>query len=452
MRDVHALPLLLALGLLAGGASTAEAQQPGGALPTGGGQEEVVDQVAAVVGDSAILLSEIREEAFRRQQQGARIPEARAARDSFYREILQSMIQERMLLEAAERRGITVSEEQVEQLTRDRLNQMEGSFRSRSAFQQAVEETGRSMVQFRQMVRSAARKELVIQTLQQQLQQSEELPPAEVSEGEIRRAFEQQAQGRQRPATITFDRVMLVPKPDSARSDSARQLAREALEEIRSGTEFAVVARRYSDDENSRQRGGDLGWIRRSDVAPSFARAAWSASPGRAVGPLGSRFGWHVLEIENIRGGERKVRHVLVQPEFTEEDIEQARELAASLADSLADGASPDRLAREHGLAGKQVRFDEVRVSELRGRLGRPYVDALTEPPPSPDEVRGPFRVEGSFGVPAFVVTKIEEHNPSGEYTLEDLREQIRESLIQQKQFSKFVERLRDQVYVRVLL
>lgn len=454
MRDVHALPpLVFAALLLAGGPGTAvEAQQPGPGGLAAGGQNQTVDRVAAIVGDSAILVSEIREEAFRRQQQGVRIPQASAARDSFYRQILDGMIQERMLLEEAERRGVTASEGQVERLTRDRLDQMQGGFPSRQAFRRAVEQTGRSMFQFRQMVRSAARKELIIQTLQTQLQQSEELPPAEVNEAEIRRYFQQQAEGRQRPGTITFDRVMVVPRPDSAVDDSARRVARTALEEVRSGTEFAVAARRYSDDENSVERGGDLGWLRRSEVERSFARAAWAAPPGQPVGPVRSRFGWHVLEIENVRAGERKIRHILVQPPFTDETIREARERAASLADSLSGGARAGPLARRHGLAGEQVRFDQIRLSELRGRLGQPYVQSLTDPPPSAGEVRGPFRVEGSFDVPVFVVARVEDYKPSGQYQLEDVRERIRENLIQQKQLSRFVERLRDRMYVEVLL
>ena len=452
MRHLHALaPLLLVPALLAGDGpfSGLHAQQP--AMPTGGGSQ-TVDRVVAVVADTAILLSEVREEVFRRQQQGAQVPESPAARDSFYRSAMESLIDERMLLQAAKERGVTVPDRQVEQLFRDRFSGMRSRFPSQEAFRQAVERTGQNMFQFRQMIRSEARKELIVETLRRRLSQSGDLPPADVSEEEVRRYFQQQAAGRQRPGTISFDRVMVVPSPDSATADSARRVAEEALASVRGGTDFAVAARRYSDDEGSREQGGDLGWVGRSDLVPAFARAAFAAPLGQAVGPVRSRFGWHVIKIENVRGGERKIRHILVRPRVTDRDVEEARELASALADSLSEGAGPDRLARQHGLPDEQVRFQGVRLDELQGRLDDAYVQALTEPVPSAGEVRGPFRVEGSFGLPAFVVARVEDYTPTGEYRLEDVRERIRENLLQQKQFQKFVQRLRDEMYVRVLL
>lgn len=454
MRDAHRLtPLLLlpALLLADGLAVDLRGQQP--AMPRAGdGGTQTVDRVVAVVADTAVLLSEVRQEVFRRQQRGAQVPEEPAARDSFYRAALQSLVDERMLLETAKERGVTVPDRQVEQLFQDRFSGMQSRFPSQEEFRQAVERSGQNMFQFRQMIRSQARKELIIETLRRQLQQSGDLPPAEVSEEEIRRYFEQQAAGRQRPGTVSFDRVMVVPTADSARADSARRVAREALEAIRGGTDFAVAARRYSDDEGSREEGGDLGWVGRSDLVPAFARAAWSAPLGQAVGPVRSRFGWHVLKIENVRGGERNIRHILVRPRITDRDVREARETASALADSLGEGASADRLARDHGLPDEQVRYQGLRLDELEGRLGEAYAQALTEPAPSEGEVRGPFRVEGSFGLPAFVVARVDEFAPSGEYRLEDVRNRIRENLMQQKQFQKFVQRLRDQMHVRLLL
>lgn len=452
VRDSHPLYalLLLPVVLLADGLGVdARAQQP--AMPTSGGSE-TVDRVVAVVADTAILLSEVREEVFRRQQQGVQVPQEPAARDSFYRAAMQSLIDERLLLKAAQERSVTVSDQQVDQLFQDRFGGMRSRFPSQEAFRDAVEQTGQNMFQFRQMIRSEARKELITQSLRRELQQSGDLPPAEVTEEEIRRYFEQRAAGQQRPGTVSFERVMVAPQPDSAALDSARRVAVEALESIRGGTDFAVAARRYSDDETSRERGGDLGWVSRSELVPDFARAAWRAPPGTAVGPVRSRFGWHVLEIENVRGGERKIRHVLVRPAMDEANVQSARERAEALADSLRQGTGADRLARERGLPDEQVRFRDLRLDELQGRMGDAYVQALTEPPPSEGDVRGPFQVEGSYGLPTFVVARVNDFSPTGDYRLEDVRDQIRENLMQQKQFQKYVEQLRERMHVRVLL
>lgn len=439
---------VLAALLLAPAAAPAAAQQID---PAGGGQgPAVVDRVVAVVGDTAVLLTEVQEQLFRMRQQGLEIPEDPAGRDSVFEQALQGLVEQRMILEAAKEAGVTVPDQQVTEVVENRFAQMRGRFPSDSAFRAAVEETGQNMFQFRQMLRAQARAEILRNNFQQQLVQSGELPQATVTEEEIRSYFDARAAGQQQPGSVSFQRVMVVPDPDSAASDSARELARQALEEIRGGTDFAVAARRYSEDPGSREEGGDLGWIRRGDVVPRFADMAWAAPPGRPVGPVSTRFGWHVIEVENVRGGERRVRHVLVRPEITEADVERARELAASLADSLRQDEDPDRLARRHGVPGEQIGFQEVRLDELRGRLGEAYESALSGGLEE-GQVVGPFEVEGSFGLPTFVVVKVTDFIPSGEYRLDDVREQIRENLLQQKRFRKYVDRLRDRMHVRII-
>lgn len=455
MRPRHAFLVVLALVALPvrpvgaqepGRDSLGAALQPPAGAP---GDVQLVDRVVAVVGDTAVLLSEVQEQVLRMRQQGMQLPSDPAARDSVFRSALQSVVEERMLLEAAREAGVEVAGDQVEQVVDDRMSRMRSNFPSDEAFRSAVENTGQNMFQFRQMLRATARADLTIERFRQQLMESGDLPSANVTDREIRAFFEQRAEGRQRPGSITFDRVMLAPRPDSARADSAYRVAEEAIQEIRSGEDFSVAAHRYSDDPGSREQGGDLGWIRRSDVVPSFARAAWLAPAGRVVGPVPSRYGYHVIEVENVRGGERKVRHILVRPPIDDEDVQEARDLASSLADSLRAGADADRLARQHGLSEEQVRF-ELQLDEIQGRLGSAYARALSDP--SEGEVVGPFEVDGSFDLPLFVVLEVLDYTPTGEYRLEDVRETIRENLLQQKQFAKYLDQLRNRIYVRILI
>lgn len=427
--------------------SDAAAQQIG---PAGGGDgPAVVDRVVAVVGDTSVLLTEVQQQILRLQEQGMQVPDDPAGRDSVFQRALEGLIEERMLMEAAKEAGVSVPEQQLDQVVEDRFSQMRGRFPSDSAFRAAVERSGQNMFQFRQMLRGQARAEILQSNFRQQLMETGQMPAASVTEEEIRAYFEARAAGQETPGSVSFERVMVVPVPDSSVADSSREVAQRALEEIREGTDFEVAARRYSDDPGSREEGGDLGWIRRGDVVPRFADLAWAAPSGRAVGPVRTRFGWHLIQVDNVRGGERRIRHILVRPRIEDADVEEARELAASLADSLRDGEDADRMARDHGLPGEQVTFRQVRLDELRGRLGGAYEDALSGV--EAGQVVGPFQVDGSFGLPTFVVVKVTDFIPSGEYRLDDVREQIRENLMQQKQFQKYVDRLRERMHVRIL-
>jgi hypothetical protein len=120
------------------------------------------------------------------------------------------------------------------------------------------------------------------------------------------------------------------------------------------------------------------------------------------------------------------------------------------VADSLREGADPDRLAKEHGLPGEQVRFDEIRLNEISGRFGDAYASAIQSP--SEGDVIGPFEVGGSYDLSLFVLLKVRDYVPTGEYRLEDVRSRIRQQLLQQKQWEKYVDRLRDRMYVQLYI
>lgn len=411
---------------------------------------QLVDRVAAVVGDTAVLLSEVREEILRARSQGLEVPSDPAARDSLMRQVLNNLIEERMLLQEAQRSGIAVSDAQLDQAVEQQFERIRSNFPSIEAFRRAVEETGQNMYQYRQMLRAEARKTLMIQRFIEENQGR--LPPIAVDEEEIRKRYDEAWATRSRTATVSVAELRVHPTPTAAADDSALAVARRALSEIRSGARFEVVARRYSDDSATRESGGEIGWLRRQDVAPSFAEAAWAAPPGRPVGPVQTKFGYHVIEVQNTRGGERNVRHILVRPEITEADVREARELARQLADSLRSALPADTLAREYGERGRveSDRFSDVPVEEIGQRLGETYARAIGQP--QSGKVVGPFETSSGVPTPVFVVARVTEHQPGGSYSLADVRDRIQEEIRRQKQMDRFLQRLRDDVYVKILL
>ncbi|MGW8283392.1 MAG: peptidylprolyl isomerase, partial [Gemmatimonadota bacterium] len=222
-----------------------------------------------------------------------------------------------------------------------------------------------------------------------------------------------------------------------------------ALSELIAGEDFEVVARSYSDDLSNRETGGDLGWVRRSQLVPSFANAAWAAQTGTPIGPVLTRFGYHIIQVENTRGGERKIRHILIRPDMGPADLERAHLLAQSLADSVRSGASVVDLAERYGVPEIPVRVPEIPYDEVEQRLGPLYAEALADP--IPGAVSGPF--ENSALVPdrpVFVIVRITEFKQQGAWKLDDVREQIRDRLTFEKSYERFVEELRREVYVDI--
>ncbi|MFW6084113.1 MAG: peptidylprolyl isomerase, partial [Gemmatimonadota bacterium] len=408
---------------------------------------EVVDRVAAVVGDTVVLYSEILESLLQAQAEGRDIPpEGTPAFDSLMSGTLNSMIDQLVLLQRAQEEDISISEDVVEAETDRRFQEVRNSFSSASEFNQAIEESGRTLVQYRLYLRSQVRAQLMIERFVQQ--RSGSLPPVTVSDDEVREFFEENLSGQSRPPTVSFEQVVIRPTPSEEAEAEALESIEEVVAELHDGMEFEVAARRYSEDPATRDDGGDLGWVRRSGIDPDFADAAWAARTGTPVGPVRTQFGYHVIKVDNVRGGERKIRHILVRPEIGQNDVARARELAEAVADSARDGVDMEHLARNHGLDDEPVRLPDVAFDRLsQGGYGD-YLQHLQAPVPG--EIVGPF--ETNVRGRRFVVLKILEFSPRGQLEFEDVREDLRRELREQKGITGLVQRLRTEVYVDVRL
>jgi peptidyl-prolyl cis-trans isomerase SurA len=409
---------------------------------------EVVDRIAAVVGDTIILYTEILESLLQARAQGANVPApGTPAFDSVAHETVEELVDQLVLLQKAKQAEIRVPPEMLDGETDRRFREIRNGFPNAEAFQEAVQSSGRTLVQYRQFLRGQVRAQIMIDQFVRQ--NSENMPPVVISEEDIQAWYEENLAGQTRPASIGFEQLVVEPKPSQEARDSALAEAGRALAELREGEDFEVVARRYSDDLSNREQGGDLGWVRRSQLVPAFAEAAWSARTGTPIGPVFTRFGYHIIKVENVRGGERNIRHILIRPDMGDADTETARLEAEAVADSIRDGIPLSEMAERHGVEEIPVRVPEIPFDELEQRLGPQYGEALAEP--IPGEVIGPFAHPSLIpDRPAFVIVRITEFKQQGDWDIDEIREQVRERLTFDEGYRKFVDELRNEVYVDV--
>jgi peptidyl-prolyl cis-trans isomerase SurA len=424
------------------------APPPRAATPPSVDSLELVDRIVAIVGDTAILMSEVREKVFQMRAQGMEMPTDPAGQDSLALATLEGMVEELMIVKQAEFAGITVTEEELDDEVDRRFETIRSRFSSDEEMLQRVEDSGQNMFQFRRMIRSQARKDMIGQRYISS--QMGEMLSVRVTEQQIVDEFNARAAGATRPATLDLVQVTIDPEPSEAARDSALKEASTARDEVREGEDFEIVARRYSDDVGTRAEGGDLGWIRRSEVDPAFGDAAWAVRTGIAIGPVQSRFGFHIIKVENVRGGERHVRHILIRPYISPEQIEEARLLAAAVADSIRDGADATVMAERYGTDPEDSRIDDARVDRISGALGAEFAEALRGA--QTGDVVGPIEVVGAGGDPSFIVIEVMRYRPEGVYELDEVRDQIRDALMQQGQYEALLERLKQEVYVRMLI
>ena len=413
---------------------------------------ESLDRVVAVVGDTAILLSDIQVTLYQLQARGARVPlEGTEGWEAFAREVLDAMIDDLIYLQQARNAGITVPEDRVTEMADAYFEETRANFSSDEEMMLAVEETGMNMLQFRQMQRSQAQAEGMRQAYRIELEQRSDLPPVIVSEEEVEAAFEEFAQNQPpRPALVSFNRLVVTPSPSGAARDSALARTVRVQNDFTNEEEFSVLARRHSDDEGTREQGGELGWMSRELLVKPFGDAAWGARPGQTVGPVQTQFGLHFIKIERQRGAERFLRHILLRPEITDEDVEEARTLATQIADSLRAGADPERLVAvfRGQVADEAIRFDDVSLASLVSQFTGGGADSgLTSP--TPGTVYGPLPMQRG-GPIEFGLVHVLTFRPEGPIELNDVRDQIRQSLRTRKQIDIILQEVRFNTYIDV--
>ncbi|MGH7542176.1 MAG: SurA N-terminal domain-containing protein, partial [Gemmatimonadota bacterium] len=214
-------------GMLAAGAlgsalpARSSAQEPPGTPdglpPSVPDSAEFVDGVVAVVGDTVVLFSELRQEFFRLQSQGqgATLPQPGTPEWlQLGRQILWQTADRLMLLQRAKRAGLSVSEPQIDAYTEQMFQRVRGQFSSDEEMARAVEGSGMNMFSYRQMLRSQALSDLLIDAYRRQLVRDGALPRVTVTEEEARAYFEANYTRTRRPATISFNRVLAMPLPD----------------------------------------------------------------------------------------------------------------------------------------------------------------------------------------------------------------------------------------------
>src|SRR3989441_2699677 len=223
-----------------------------------------VDRIVEVVGTKPILASQVEEQLVLAQSQGVKVPEDSAGRDAARHQILSQMVDEELMVQQAERdTTIKVTDQEVQDAVEQTVQNVRKQFASTPEFQTQLRAAGFvSEEEWRRWLADQQRRAILQQRLIEGLKQKGKLRPIPPSDAEMRAFCESnRAQQAQRPAAISFRQIVIVPKPDSAASARALQLAESLVVALRQGggSGFADVAKKYSADSVSREQGGEIG-------------------------------------------------------------------------------------------------------------------------------------------------------------------------------------------------
>lgn len=300
------------------------------------------------------------------------------------------------------------------------------------------------MAQYRELLASQVRQEQLQQMfLQRRLQAA---PPAEVSDEELREAFDEASgQLQNRPKSITFEQVVLVPLPSDSAKSAAKARAQQLLDSIRAGADFEALAKAHSQDPGSAEVGGDLGWFRRGAMVREFEDAAFAMVDGQVSEVVETEFGYHIIKVDRSRLGERKGRHILIRAEVGSADGERLRGRADSVATLARAGTSMAEL------------FDRYSDPEAPDTL-TVAEDQLSQLPPGYErlgtaaqgDILGPIEYDTGRGEIRLAVLRVREVREAGAYTFEDVKTQLAQRVQQTKQMEQLLRDLRARTYVEI--
>ena len=401
-----------------------------------------LDRIVAIVNDDVIVQSELNERMAdilaQLAKKGAELP----PRNVIERQVLERLIVDRLQLQDAKQSGVTVTDDT---LTRALANIAKENGLSLAEFRDALERQGIDFGRFRDNLRD----EITISRLRNSRVRNQ----VTVSEQELEAFLRSYpAAASQRTAFHLYH--ILISTPDAAAPETiqaAKRKAERLVREIRGGREFRSAALSESDGRQALE-GGDLGWLQAAQVPTLFADLVNDMERGAISDPIRSPSGYHIIMLEDFKGGERHIltqthaRHILIQ---TNEVVsnQDAQTRLEHLKQRIEGGEDFATLARSHS----DDQASAVKGGDLGwtspGDLVPRFEEEMNQL--SPGQVSAPFQTD--FGWHIVQLLERRQHDSTEEVRKAEAREQIRNRKVNEE-VELWLRRLRDTAYIEIRL
>ncbi len=287
-------------------------------------QDNVIDEVVWVVGDEAILKSEVEEARLNALYEGRKFD------GDPYCVIPEEIAVQKLYLHQAALDSIEVDESEVIQRVDAMMNMYITNIGSREKMEEYFNKTS---TQIRETLRENAREGLLVQRMQQKLVGEIKVTPAEV-----RRYFKDLPQDSipYIPTQVEVQIITQEPKVPLEEIEDVKRRLREYTERVNNGTSFSMLARMYSEDRASAPLGGEIGFMGRGMLDPAYATVAFNLQDTKKVSKIvESEFGYHIIQLIEKRSDRVNTRHILLKPHIPQEALTAANARLDSIADDI---------------------------------------------------------------------------------------------------------------------
>lgn len=289
-------------------------------------ENNVIDEVIWVVGDEPIMKSDVEMIRLQSEAEGVKI------KGNPDYAIPERIAVQKLFLHQAALDSIEVSESQVTSNIDRQINhwiEMAGGSAER-----LEEYRGQTISQMRSQLRDDFRNNLLVQSMQEKLVQDVKVTPADV------RAYFKNLPEDSIPFVPTEVEVEIITQTPRILPEEINRIKNELrgfTERVTKGeTSFATLARLYSEDPGSARQGGEMDYMGRGMLDPAFANVAFNLTDPKKISKIvETEFGYHIIQLVDKRGDKIKVRHILLNPKVSEQEVNKELARLDSLADKL---------------------------------------------------------------------------------------------------------------------
>ncbi|RIW16211.1 peptidylprolyl isomerase [Algoriphagus lacus] len=286
--------------------------------PTG----QVLDKIVAKVDNNIVLESEVQQtyiEAIAQAQQGMATPDRC--------EVFESLLINKLMVAKAEIDSVMVTDAEVMLQVDNRFNQVMQQFGGDENM--LVQVYGKTSEQLKGEIEDVIREQMIVTKMRSKITEGVTVSPADV------RSFFNSIPQDSLPffsAEVTVGQIVKKPQVNPKVRDEILKQLRQFKQDILDGkADFAELAKKYSEDPGSGAQGGDLGFFRRGELAPEYEATSLGLRQGEISDPVETQFGFHMIQLLEIKGNTYNTRHILRIPKASEEDILLAERYLDSL-------------------------------------------------------------------------------------------------------------------------
>ena len=413
------------------------------------GEDMVIDRVIAVVGKSIILESDVQNQYLMYKDQrgiGGSVTDAKCR-------ILEEVLFQKLMVTQAEVDSVEVSDIQVEADLDRRLSGFIQQFGSQEKMEDYY---GKSLVDIKNELHDIVYEQMLAQQVQSGIVSEVDVTPSEI------RTFFKSIPADSLPQIKTeYIIAEIVKNPPISIEERLR--VKEELNDIRKrildGSSFSTLAIMYSQDPGSAKKGGELGFYGRGQLYPEFEAVAFKLKEGEISNVLETEAGYHIIQMIERKGDYINVRHILLSPKVSPQDLAVAKHQL----DSVATLIRSDSITFDQAV----MQFSESENINNGGVIINPYTMSRTfladqlDPQVSfviekmaVGEISNPVPMKTEEKKDAYRILLLKEKTQPHKANMEEDYTRIREWALQNKQMetvNDWIDNKAETTYVRII-